>query len=126
MAPKTDTVAVTISNGFKTIEVSWIVHVEEATSVKSNGNELTFGLAQNYPNPFNPTTNIRYSIEKGSNVNLTVYNSLGQKVRTLLNEYKSPGRYEATFNGKGLSGGIYLVRLKTDARQQTRKMTLLK
>jgi N-acetylneuraminic acid mutarotase len=92
-----------------------------------------FSLSQNYPNPFNPLTIIQYT-EGGtrgqgpgvSDVSLVVYDMLGREVAVLVNERKAPGRYELTFDGSGLSSGVYIYRLKADSFIQTRKMLLLK
>jgi photosystem II stability/assembly factor-like uncharacterized protein len=85
-----------------------------------------FSLSQNYPNPFNPTTTIRFSIPKRSFVTLSVYNILGQLVKTLVNEEKSPGSYEASFDGTSLPSGTYFYRLNAGNDVQTKKMILLK
>ena len=87
-------------------------------------------LEQNYPNPFNPTTVIRYQVEANGNssvhVDLSVYNALGQKVRTLVNEEQTPGQHRVTFDGKGLSSGIYFYVLNvTKGERLVRKMMLL-
>lgn len=89
-----------------------------------------FTLSPNYPNPFNPSTTIRYSIPKTSVVKLTVYNSVGQEITTLVSEKQLPGEYEIQWNGKSQKGvnvpsGIYFYRLKTDTFTETRRMTLL-
>jgi hypothetical protein len=83
-------------------------------------------LAQNYPNPFNPSTAIRYQLSASSNVDLSIYNLLGQKVATLVSKRQVIGNYTVEFNGKNLSSGIYLYILKTDTWQDVRKMVLLK
>lgn len=67
-----------------------------------------FCLRQNYPNPFNPSTMLRYSLPVESNVQLVVYNSLGQKVSSLVNERKNAGSYEVLLDGSLLSSGVYL------------------
>ncbi len=85
-----------------------------------------FQLMQNYPNPFNPTTVISYAIPKYSNVTLSVYNLIGQKVATLVNKQQAKGRYSVNFNAKNLSSGIYIYKLQTDNLIQSKKMMLLK
>lgn len=85
-----------------------------------------FTLQQNFPNPFNPGTVINFSIPKSSNVSLTVYNSLGQKIAELVNAYLNQGSYSAKFSGTGIPSGIYFYRLETVGRTFTKKMMLLK
>jgi protocatechuate 3,4-dioxygenase beta subunit len=91
--------------------------------------ELTpteFKLSQNYPNPFNPSTVIEYSIAKDEFVTLKVYDILGQEVRTLVSEMKTPGRYSARFDATRLSSGIYIYRIQSESFNETRKMILQK
>ena len=85
-----------------------------------------YSLCQNYPNPFNPATNIKYQIANDGFVNLTVYNSLGEKVAVLVNEQKPAGSYNITFNASNLPSGIYVYRLKSGNFIQSKKMLLLK
>ena len=83
-------------------------------------------LMQNYPNPFNPTTKIEFQIAESGFVSLKVYDLLGREVETLVDEIKNPGRYKVTFNGKNLSNGIYIYRLKGGKYYYSRKMILMK
>ncbi len=85
-----------------------------------------FYLSQNYPNPFNPSTNIKYAIGSRQYVSLVVYDVLGNEVAVLVNEEKSAGEYEITFNGSGLASGIYVYRIKTNDKIISKKMILLK
>jgi hypothetical protein len=85
-----------------------------------------FALYQNYPNPFNPSTTIKYSLPKAGNVKLTVYNAIGGKVATILNEYKTAGNYSVEFNGSNLASGIYLYRLESGNYIAAKKFVLLK
>jgi hypothetical protein len=76
----------------------------------------SFALQQNYPNPFNPTTTIRFDVQRRSVVDVSVYNLLGQKVSTLVNDDLTPGTYATTWNatdsyGKSVSSGVYFVRM---------------
>lgn len=83
-------------------------------------------LFQNYPNPFNPTTTISYSIPKQSHVNLKVYDILGNKIKTLIDEGRMSGTYKINFNASNLSSGIYFYRLQVDNYMESKKMILLK
>jgi len=95
------------------------------------GNQPTeFSLDQNYPNPFNPTTNISFAVPKDGHVTLTVYNMLGQKVATLVNEYKTAGKYTVNWtaanNGAKLASGVYFYSLQAEEYNQVKKMVLMK
>jgi len=89
-------------------------------------NPKQFMLYDNYPNPFNPSTTIRYSIPEGSFTSIKIYNSLGSKVATLVNETKSAGTYEVEFNASDLSSGIYYYTLQAGSFSETKKMILMK
>lgn len=83
-------------------------------------------LEQNYPNPFNPTTSIYYSIPEAGEVNLTIYNVMGQRVHTLVDERKSAGEYRATWDAANMASGIYYYRFNYAGQIITRQMTLIK
>ncbi len=85
-----------------------------------------YELTQNYPNPFNPTTSIDFSVPKRSNVQLEVYDLLGKKVATLVNEVKVAGKYTASFDGANLASGVYIYKLITGEKVLTQKMMLIK
>jgi hypothetical protein len=87
--------------------------------------ESTF-LSQNYPNPFNPVTTIQFGLESRSPVNITLYDVLGRKIRTLVNETRSAGNYTVSLDASGLSSGVYIYRLSTADRVLVRKLTLIK
>lgn len=88
----------------------------------------SFALAQNYPNPFNPSTLIQYDVAKAGRVTIELFNVLGQKVQTLVNENKAPGRYSVQFNAANLSSGTYFYRMTAGNGEftQTMKMMLVK
>jgi len=85
-----------------------------------------FELAQNFPNPFNPETAIRFSLPVAGSVKLTVYNLLGQEVKSLVNEYKESGTHIINFNASEFNNGVYIYKLEANGVTQTRKMTLIK
>jgi hypothetical protein len=91
----------------------------------------TYQLFQNYPNPFNPQTMIKYDLPKSGHVNITVYNILGQKVKTLMDEHQEAGHKSVNWNGtdgkgKDVASGIYFYKIKTVGFEKTKKMVLLK
>jgi len=95
------------------------------------GLPYSFSLAQNYPNPFNPTTTIAFDLGEYSHVKLSVYNVLGQHVKTLKSEPLPAGTYTVQWdgkndNGRAVAGGIYFYRLQTGQFTAVKKMTLLK
>ena len=90
-----------------------------------------FALFQAYPNPFNPTTTIGYQLPHSAHIKLTVYNTLGQVVKTLINSYVETGYHEVIWNGRHSAGkempsGIYMFRLESGSFQQVNKMMLMK
>lgn len=85
-----------------------------------------YALYQNYPNPFNPTTQISYQIKESGLVQLIIYNTLGQKVATLVNEVKSEGKYTVNYNAENLPSGVYIYSLRVNDFVQNQKMALLK
>jgi hypothetical protein len=100
-----------------------------ATSVEEKSTDhvpTSFALSQNYPNPFNPSTNVTYQLAKEGFVSVKVYDVLGQEAATLVNEYKSPGSYQVTWNAAGLNSGIYFCRMETGSFTETKKMILVK
>ncbi len=96
------------------VEVDGKMHVNE------------FELYQNYPNPFNPSTLISYEVKDTKFVSLKVYNSIGQKVATLVNHEQNPGRYSVEFNASNLSSGIYFYSIRVEGFSSVKKMMLIK
>jgi subtilisin family serine protease len=87
---------------------------------------VAYKLEQNYPNPFNPSTLIKYAIPQEGFVSLIVYNLLGEKIATLVNEVKNAGNYEINFDASQLSSGVYLYKLDSGNSVFVRKMLLMK
>ncbi len=87
---------------------------------------LQFSLRQNYPNPFNPTTQIKYSVPQSSQVQIKVFDILGNVIKILINEEKPTGTYELTWNAANLPSGIYFYRIQAGSFIDTKKMILLK
>jgi hypothetical protein len=111
----------------------FFVHIDDVEVINPIGIEpisseipARFSLKQNYPNPFNPVTNIEFDIAKTSTVTLVLYNSLGQEVRTLINEQLKPGSYKYDFHAGDLPSGAYFYRLIAGDFVQTNKMILVK
>ncbi len=96
------------------------------TSIFDKNGVFAFHLANNYPNPFNPSTVIRYEIGETREVNLRIYNSLGEDVETLVSQVQSAGSYEVEFNAVGLTSGIYFYSLRTGENLAVKKMLLVK
>ncbi len=85
-----------------------------------------FSLNQNYPNPFNPETRINYSLAAEGHITLVVYDMLGRKIKTLVNENKPAGHYSVYFNAGKLPAGVYFYNYNINGFSDTKKMTLLK
>jgi flagellar hook assembly protein FlgD len=83
-------------------------------------------LSQNYPNPFNPETRIRFSIPNDDYVKIQVFNTLGQRVRTLIDKILQSGYHEVEFSGADLASGIYYYKISAGNFQNVKKMILLK
>lgn len=101
------------------------VSVSNESSVADNQPQ-TFKLHQSYPNPFNPTTTIGYELPQQTDVKLEVFNILGQRIVTLVNETQTSGIHEVTFDASNLSSGVYLYRITTGQFTKSRKMLLVK
>ncbi len=86
----------------------------------------SYSLAQNYPNPFNPSTTINYTMKNAGQATISIYNVMGQKVAELVNEVKSQGSYNVTWNASGTASGVYYYKLEAGGKSITQKMTLIK
>ena len=102
-----------------------------STNISDTKKFPKFKLLQNYPNPFNPETTIEYEIKNTAKVSIEIYNSLGQRVKTLINNIQSPNTYSITWDGKDSKGvivgsGLYYYQIKVGDEISTKKMILLK
>lgn len=112
------------------VEANYDLNITSAATGE-NGVPSEFSLFQNYPNPFNPSTTIKYSLAAASYVFIKIYNVLGEKVSTLVNEKQEAGFYSAVWDGKNnigqqVSSGIYLYRIETKNFVQSRKMLVIR
>jgi hypothetical protein len=112
-----------------TLELSGELNLEVAKASESAPQH--FSLSQNHPNPFNPRTSIRYALSQDAHVRLTVYNVLGQRVATLVDEHQVAGYKTSSWEGKDTRGvevasGVYFYRLEADRFSEIRKMLLVK
>jgi len=85
-----------------------------------------YALHNNFPNPFNPTTNISFTLPMAENVQLSVYNVLGQRVATLVDGVMSAGTHTVNFNAADLASGVYLYQIRAGSFSQSRTMMLVK
>lgn len=110
-------------------DLSEVEIIDQPTSVENtNGSSVPyrFQLYQNYPNPFNASTQIGFRTDEENQVILTVYNALGRKMSSLVNQRMSPGEYSFGFDGNGFPSGTYFYQLKVGHHLSTKKMTLIK
>ncbi|MFQ5865936.1 MAG: T9SS type A sorting domain-containing protein [bacterium] len=110
-------------------QISLITAINEGRAI--NQTPSNYSLVQNYPNPFNPETKIEFSLQKSGRVEISIYNLLGQEIITLVNEVKSPGKYQVKWNGKNrygtdVSSGIYFYQMKTENFTDMKKMMLIR
>jgi len=99
----------------------WLTEIEIADEIP-----VAFALFQNYPNPFNPLTTIQYAVSEEVRVVLDVYNVLGQKIRTLVDDEHTAGIYEIVFDGTKVSSGTYFYRIHAGDFVETKRFILLK
>jgi sugar lactone lactonase YvrE len=110
------------SYDYVTIKYSQLVGIEPVSSEIPN----EFLLLQNYPNPFNPVTNIEFSIPKNSSVKITVYNSSGKEIETIVNGELSAGTYNVDWNASKYPSGVYFYKLTAGSFINTKKMIFVK
>ena len=95
-------------------------------NISANQLPTTFALGQNFPNPFNPSTSISYSLPKAGMVTLAIFNTLGQKVKEVVNEFQEAGNYTVSLNASDLSSGNYIYNVSVNGQSINKKMLLLK
>lgn len=106
-----------------------LLSAETTTGLAENSNPGVidgFALKQNFPNPFNPETTIEFAVDNPTNVRLSVFNVIGQKVAELVNEQMNAGTHKVTFNAESLPSGIYFYELRIGSLSKIMKMSLLK
>jgi hypothetical protein len=115
-------------NGDFDLDAVVAVNSEVTTGINSGETIIAreYTLHQNFPNPFNPSTKISYQLSVNSDVQLEVYNVLGQKVKTLVNQRQAAGTHSVTFNATGLASGVYYYKIQADGFRQVRKMMLVR
>ncbi len=118
-----------ISYRLKQIDINGDYKYSEVIAIYINLNNILpndYSIEQNYPNPFNPSTTINFSLPKTGKVVLEIYNVLGEKVTTLINNDLTAGYHSVNFNGSSLASGVYIYRLQSGNYTQAKKMTLEK
>lgn len=97
-----------------------VVTDSPADQLESNG----FNSFENYPNPFNQSTTIKYNLSKPNHVSLKIYNTNGQEIETLVNDFQMLGEHEITWDSKGLPRGIYTCKIQADEFLEIKKLVL--
>jgi hypothetical protein len=112
-------------NWFPTKKAEWEIWV---TDVETEEGYIpqSFSLEQNYPNPFNPSTKITFNLPQSGIVNISIYNLLGQKVATVIDQELIAGRHTVDFDASSLSSGVYFYKIESGKNTATQKMMLLK
>ncbi len=104
----------------------YFFELEQVTSRENTHKPEEFALGRNYPNPFNPVTVIPFSLDSSGHVRLTVYDMLGRRVATLVDETRHEGRHTVNFDASRLAGGAYIYRLESSGRILSGKMLMVK
>lgn len=109
------------------VHISDVYYNESPLGIEDNATIASdYKLNQNYPNPFNPVTHISYTVPKSGQVNLTIFNVLGEEVSKLVNEVIIPGTHTTTWNAENMPSGVYFYRLDAGSFSQTNKLLLIK
>lgn len=109
----------------KQIDIDGGFEYSKEINIVLNASE-NYSLTQNYPNPFNPVTKIEYNLPAASNVELTIYNTIGMEIIKLLAEKQNEGKHSIIWNADNFPSGVYYYKLKAGEFTQVRKMLLLK
>ena len=109
----------------------YLIKIESDAGIEENSFSDNFFVCQSNPNPFINKTTIKYEIPRSCNVNISIYNALGARIKVLLNERQNAGTHAITWNGRDASGnkvssGFYFLRLEADGNRETRKLLLLR
>jgi len=114
------------------IYVQWVDHLGNLGgvigSIENDYPEVItdFQLYQNFPNPFNPSTQIKFDLPKTSKVQVNIFNALGEKIESLVNETLTPGKYQYNWKPKNLASGIYFYTIQAEDFKSVKKMLLVK
>ncbi|MBV6510726.1 MAG: hypothetical protein FMNOHCHN_00203 [Ignavibacteriaceae bacterium] len=119
---KTDSVYNFVYDGVRSFAVNSTV----TGNIENSSIPVEYSLKQNYPNPFNPSTMVHYQLPKTEYTELKVYDLVGREVATLVNGIKEAGYHQVSFDGSGLSSGLYIYRLRSGEFTKTMKMSLIK
>ncbi len=127
----TDGFALGDLNWYPSQHAKWLQQLTDVKKDSYSQMPREFSLSDAYPNPFNPSTNINFDIAKTENIKLVIYNTLGQKIKTLVDRELIAGSYTSTWNGRDdfgnqVSSGIYFYRLESESFITTKKMILMK
>jgi hypothetical protein len=114
------------SDGYLFWSDTFIVDIVTAIAELKTIVPAQFTLSQNFPNPFNPTTIINFELPITNHVDLSIYNLVGQKVATLVNEQKKAGSHQVEWDADGFASGVYYYKISAGEHQAVRKMILLR
>jgi len=116
-------------NNFESFNrLKFFVYYNNVVSVEENDPKIPakFKLEQNYPNPFNPSTQIKFSVSKQTQLKINLYSMLGELVKTITEGMYEAGYYEVTFDGEELASGIYIYRMESPEIVQSKKLILIR
>ena len=118
----------TQSSGWWVDDIKLTNYCLATVGVNGNNSQLpkTFALEQNYPNPFNPSTSIKFQLPKSEFVTITVFDMLGRRIASLVNEQKEAGYYDIKFDGTNYASGMYFYKIEAGNFTDTKKMILIK